>query len=142
MPWEYLEEEAIADIGIKVTGKDLNELFRDACLSIANLMTDPSNLDELMQKAIQFEEKSLDLLLHTLLEEMVYLKDAELFFVKNVELHVDKENEGYAVKGKFVGDLFDPENDKIGNDIKAITMHDFYVKQVDNGWEAHFIIDI
>ncbi len=142
MPWEYLEEEALADIGIKVTGKDLNELFRDACLSIANLMTDPSNLDELMQKAIQFEEKSLDLLLHTLLEEMVYLKDAELFFVKNVELHVDKENEGYAVKGKFVGDLFDPENDKIGNDIKAITMHDFYVKQVDNGWEAHFIIDI
>lgn len=142
MPWEYLEEEAIADIGIKVTGKDLNEIFTDACLSIAHLMTNVESLDELMQKAIQFEEKSLDLLLHSLLEEMVYLKDAELFFVKKVELHVDKQEEGYAVKGKFVGDLFDPEVDHIGNDIKAITMHDLYVRQEDDGWVAHFIIDI
>ncbi|RMG21538.1 MAG: archease [Methanobacteriota archaeon] len=142
MPWEYLEEEAIADIGIKVTGKDLTELFTDACLSIAHLMTKVDELDELMQKAIQFEETSLDLLLHSLLEEMVYLKDAELFFVKSVDLHVDETENGFAVKGKFVGDLFDPEVDHIGNDIKAITMHDFYVRQEGDGWVAHFIIDI
>ncbi len=142
MPWEYLEEEAIADIGIKVTANTLSELFMDACLSIAHLMTKVEDLDDLMQKAIQFEEKSLDLLLHTLLEEMVYLKDAELFFVKSVDLHVDEIEEGYAVKGKFVGDLFDPEVDHIGNDIKAITMHDFYVRQEGKTWVAHFIIDI
>lgn len=142
MPWEYLEEEAIADIGIKVIGKDLNELFTDACLSIANLMTDIETLDELMKKAFQFNDKSLELLMHQMLEELVYLKDADLFFVKTVELHVEKNEDEFEVKGHLIGDIFDPEVDRIGNDIKAITMHDLYVKQTNGGWEAHFIIDI
>ena len=42
MPWEYLEDEAIADIGIKAWASTLDELFEEASVSVCSLMTDLS----------------------------------------------------------------------------------------------------
>ncbi len=138
MPWKYLEEEAIADIGISVEAETIEELLRDACLSIANLMTKVEELDGKEERELTFEASSIETLLYKIMDEMVYLKDAELFFIKDVEIKV----EGTNAEVRFVGGLFDRDVHMIGNDIKAITLHDFYVKKLENKWIAHFIIDI
>jgi len=69
---------------------------------------------------------------------MVYLKDAELFFVKDATVKV----KDYRADVEFIGTIFDRERHSIGNDIKAITLHEFYVKEENGGWTAHYIIDI
>ncbi len=142
MPWEYLEEEAIADIGIKVTSTELNTLFEDSVLSICNLMTDLKTFNADLEKTENFEDKSVEMLLYQVLEEVVYLKDAELFFVKSNKVRVSPDNDHFIATVTFVGGRFDPSIHEIGNDIKAITLHDFYVKNTKDGFEAHFIIDI
>jgi len=54
MPWEYLEDEAIADIGIQVNADNIEQLLRDAVLSIANLMTDLDGLENDLRRKIVF----------------------------------------------------------------------------------------
>jgi len=138
MPWEYLEDEAIADIGIQVKADNIEQLLTDAVLSIANLMTDLDGLENDQRRKIVFEATTLDTLLYKILDEMVYLKDAELFFVKDVTVAV----KDYRAELEFTGTIFDRERHSIGNDIKAITLHEFYVKKENGGWTAHYIIDI
>lgn len=140
MPWEYLEEEAIADIGIKVTGNTLDELFDEACLSIAHLMTEVAELDEEVVHEEVYNESSLENLLHAVLEEILFLKDAHHHFLIRAECSINQEN--CSAKVTFCCGKFDRAVHQVGNDIKAITMHDLYVKRKDSGWTAHFIIDI
>ena len=142
MPWKYLEEEAIADIGIKVVASTLNELFQDACFSICHLMTDLQLLESTSFKEFNFSNKKLDLLLHQILEELLFLKDAELFFVKEVSCKVEQKNERSYAHVKFGGERFDRKVHKAGSDIKSITFSDFFIKRENRRWHAHFIIDV
>ncbi|MCH8908351.1 MAG: archease [Candidatus Heimdallarchaeota archaeon] len=59
-----------------------------------------------------------------------------------MSINVIKQKEGFSVKGEFVGCEFNFEIHPMGNDIKAITYHDFYVKETSEGWEAYVLIDI
>lgn len=142
MPWEYLEEEAIADIGIRVTANDLNSLFNDSCMSICHLMTDLDTFEASEKRSFDFEAADLVRLLYELMEELLILKDADLFFVKEVDVKVSELEDGFKATAEFTGGEFDREIHHIGNDIKSITYHDFYIKEANGGWEAHFIIDI
>jgi SHS2 domain-containing protein len=145
MPWEYLEDEAIADIGIKVTANTLNELFNDSCLAICHLMTDLSDFDANITKVFTLEESDLVRLLYNLMEEILVLKDAEILFTKNVECSVTELDDGmYKVEAKFTVGDFNRNIHHIGNDVKSITYHDFYIKEIQEQgiWQAHFIIDI
>ncbi|MHA2254147.1 MAG: archease, partial [Candidatus Kariarchaeaceae archaeon] len=64
------------------------------------------------------------------------------FFPKDVEVFVSKEKNLWTLDGTFHGCEFNADIHAIGNDIKAITLHDFYVKQTNQGWESHVIVDV
>ncbi|MDH5647302.1 MAG: archease, partial [Candidatus Heimdallarchaeota archaeon] len=107
-----------------------------------SLQTNVSELE--ITKEIDFEisNKSIQMLLFELLEEILYLKDAELFFIKKISLKLETSSKQFTVKGKFSGDTFDIKKYEIGNDLKAITLHNFYVKEINDIWECYVLIDI
>ena len=142
MPFEYLDDEAIADIAFRATGKDIDQLFHDSAMAVCQLQTDIEILDESIKKEIQLEANDFERLLYMLLDEIIFLKDADLFFPKKVSLKVKKMNGKCQVSGYFQGCTFDYTKHPMGNDIKAITLHDFYVKEIPEGWESYVLIDI
>ena len=78
MPYEYLEEIGTADIAFEATGRDLAELFSDAADATTNVMID--NIEAIQPREtrqIELSNDKLDMLLFDLLQELIFLKDAE-----------------------------------------------------------------
>ncbi|MHA2254113.1 MAG: archease, partial [Candidatus Kariarchaeaceae archaeon] len=80
MPFKYLEDEALADIAFLAYGQGINEMFRDAAMAICSLLTDIEKLDTSISFPIDIQHESVERVLYQFLDEIIYLKDAELFF--------------------------------------------------------------
>ena len=94
MPYEYLEEIGTADIAFEATGRDLPELFRDAADATTNVMID--NIEAIQPREtrqIELSNDKLDMLLFDLLQELIFLKDAERLLLRMREVQIDEKDE-------------------------------------------------
>ena len=143
MPYRYLEEVGIADIAFEATGRDLLELFSAAADATTNVMID--NLEAIQPRQtrqIELSNDELDMLLFDLLQELIFLKDAERLLVRIREVQIDKRDDIYFLKAKTEGEPLDPERHHQRADVKAVTLHDFFVEQTEGGWKARVLLDI
>ena len=96
MPYEYLEEIGTADIAFEATGRDLPELFRDAADATTNVMID--NIEAIQPREtrqIELSNEKLDMLLFDLLQELIFLKDAERFLLRMRQLEIEEKDENF-----------------------------------------------
>ena len=127
-----------ADIMFECYGKSLNELFENSAIATTDVMVDRSSLKKKVKKEIALENKKVDDLLFSFLEEIIYLKDAELLLFKNFKVAV-KDGK---LKAVCSGEEIDRKKHTLKLDVKAITLHKFEVKKTARGWKAVFILDI
>jgi len=143
MPYHYLEEIGTADIAFEATGRDLLELFRDAADATTNVMID--NIEAIhprQTRQIELSNDKLDMLLFDLLQELIFLKDAERLLLRIREVQIDYRDKMYLVKATAEGETLDPERHHQRADVKAVTLHNFTVEQTDGGWKARVLLDI
>jgi SHS2 domain-containing protein len=143
MPYRYLEEIGTADIVFEATGRDLPELFRDAADATTNVMID--NIEAIQPREareIELSNDKLDMLLFDLLQELIFLKDAERLLLRIREAQIDERDEMYFVKATAGGEPLDAERHHQRADVKAVTLHDFFVERTDNGWKTRVLLDI
>jgi SHS2 domain-containing protein len=143
MPYTYLEEIGTADIAFDATGRDLPELFRDAADATMNVMID--NIDAIQPvetRQIELSNDKLDMLLFDFLQELIFLKDAERLLLRIREVQIGERDENYFVKATADGEPLDAERHHQRADVKAVTLHDFSVEQIDGGWKARVLLDI
>jgi SHS2 domain-containing protein len=143
MPYHYLEEIGTADIAFEATGRDLAELFSDAADATTNVMVD--NLEAIEPREtrqIELSNDKLDMLLFDLLQELIFLKDAERLLVRIRHVQIDQRDEFYFVKATAKGELLDAERHHQRADVKAVTLHDFSIEQTEVGWKARVLLDI
>src|SRR5215467_12959010 len=142
MPYRYLEEIGTADIAFEAMGRDLPELFRDAANATTNVMID--NLDAIEPREtrrIELSNDELDMLLFDFLQELIYLKDAERLLLRIQEARIDDKEGGYFLKATAAGEPLDAERHHQRADVKAVTLHDFFVERVDASWKAQVLLD-
>jgi SHS2 domain-containing protein len=143
MPYEYLEDFGTADIAFQATGRDLPELFMAAADATMNVMID--NLDGIEPREtlqIELSNDNIDLLLFDLLQELIFLKDAERLLLRVREVQIAERNENYFVKATAEGEPLDAERHHQRADVKAVTLHDFSVERTEGGWKARVLLDI
>ena len=143
MPYHYLEEIGTADIAFEATGRDLAELFRDAADATTNVMID--NIEAIQPREtrrIELSNEQLDMLLFDFLQELIFLKDAERLLLRIREVQITKRDENYFLKATVEGETLDAERHHQRADVKAVTLHNFSVEQVDDGWKARVLLDI
>ena len=143
MPYRYLEEIGTADIAFEATGRDLPELFRDAADATTNVMID--NIEAIQPRQtrqIELSNDKLDMLLFDLLQELIFLKDAERLLLRIREVQIDHRDKMYLVKATAQGETLDAERHHQRADVKAVTLHDFVVEQTDGRWKARVLLDI
>jgi len=143
MPYRYLEELGTADIAFEATGRDLPQLFRDAADATMNVMID--NLDAIESREtrqIELCGQQIDMLLFDLLQELIFLKDAQRLLLRIRNLQIDEKDEKYFLKATAEGEPLDAERHQQRADVKAVTLHGFSVKPEKGGWKARVLLDI
>ena len=143
MPYHYLEEIGTADIAFEATGRDLPELFKDAVDATTNVMID--NIDAIQPvetRQTQLSNDKLDMLLFDLLQELIFLKDAERLLLRIREVQIVERDKNYFVKATAEGERLDAERHHQRADVKAVTLHDFSVEQIHGEWKARVLLDI
>ena len=142
--YEYLEDIATSDVAFRATGKTIAEMLMaaaDATLEV--MLTEPSSLQPRVTREITVSAANEEMLLFNLLEELIYLKDAEQVLLRVDAIDVQRKPPGgYQAVALCVGDRIDAEKYTLGVDVKAVTMHLFSVAHTDAGWESQVILDI
>lgn len=126
-----------ADIGIRVFGKTIKELFENASFALFSLMFEKKG-EEKEIRSFEITSTSLDLLLVKFLTEFLYLFDVDFFVPSRVEIdYIDEKN----VRGKIFGEVFDEKKHEIKYSIKAITLHNLHIEK-DKFYKVEIILDI
>jgi SHS2 domain-containing protein len=143
MPYEFVEDVATADIAFKAWGRNLEEAFIAAADATMNVMVEEMDLIEPREsRDIRLKNDYLDLLLHDLLQELVYYKDSERLMLRVKWVRIDEESRPFTLEGTARGETLDPERHHPRVDVKAVTLHRFRLEKTDGGWESFVILDI
>ncbi len=136
------------DVGLTAFGKSKNEVFVNAATGMYSLITDLDAVAEKETITVAIESHSLDGLLVSWLNELIFHFDAYGFIGKKIlidELHGnDQPDSLQACKLKAVisGEKFDPERHDGKLLIKAATYHMLKIEKTGDTWEISVIFDI
>lgn len=137
MSYEVID--VAGDIGLRVEGATLEECFVNAAVGLWSLITDLNAVEPKKEIEIEIKEDTLESLLISFLNELIFQFDAYRFIGKSIiELKI-KEN---SLKAKICGETFNPEKHEQKLLIKAATYHNLVIKQKNTHWIAEIIFDI
>ncbi len=143
MPFEFLDEIATADVAFEAWGDTIEEMFISAAEATMNVMVE--NLDKIERREkreIAIGSDALDILLFSLLQEIIFLKDAEQLLLRIQDVNIGCGDGLYSVRATGWGEQINPERHQLIVDVKAVTLHRFKVEHTARGWETFIILDI
>jgi SHS2 domain-containing protein len=134
----YRVIDVAGDIGLRAEGKTIEECFVNAGLGLYSLITDISLIELEEKKEISLSEETLEELLVSFLNELIFHFDAYGFIGKSIKVKI-KEN---SLKAEVYGEFFNPEKHERRLLVKAATYHNLVLKKDNNLWIAEIIFDI
>lgn len=137
------------DVGLRAFGATLEETFIHASLGMYSLITDLDVIEKKKTTSIAVTGSSLDSLLVSWLNELIFHFDAYGFIGKQINIHTLKcdsaENDALktcSLSAVIEGEEFDPQRHEGKLLIKAATYHMLRIKKSGGGWELSVIFDI
>jgi SHS2 domain-containing protein len=127
------------DAGIRAFGSDLSELFANTAAGMYSLIADPGSVMPQKSMEIKAEGASLEGLLVSWLNELIFHFDTYGFVGR--EIHIHKLSNTLIIT-TVTGEDFVPEKHGMGLLIKAATYHKLKIERKENHWEADVIFDI
>ena len=128
-----------ADIGVRVYGKDLKELFENAAFAMFDIIADLENLSGDTTETFELEAPNKDELLVAWLDELLYnfyTKQLIFFDFKVEELTENK------LRAQAIGRPVGANRNRLKTEIKAATYSGLNIKRSDEGYEVEIIFDV
>lgn len=142
MPYRYVDDATTADVAFEAYGETLEGLLCEAWSATVGLMVeDPARLKKQERRQITVESEDPEMLLFELLGELLYYKDAEGILLDLQACELERHGERCRFSATAQGERIDPGRQRLGVDIKAVTLHQFYLRQIEEGWEARVVLD-
>jgi len=141
MPYKLLEDIAIADIAFEATGKTMEEVFESCAIAFSDISANVKKIQSKIKKEIKLSAGMIEDLLYNFLSELIYLKDAEQLLFAKYEVKI-KQTKNYELVVTAYGQNLNEIKKELKDDVKAVTMHMFEIKQTEKGWRAQVILDI
>lgn len=135
--FEFIEHTA--DVKFKAYGKTITESFENSLLAFSEVLSRGEKVESLKKKNIEIKGKDYEELLYNLIEELIYLSDAENFISSNSKLEII-ENEEKILKGIIYGD--DSGKYSELDHVKAATYAEMHVKNLGDYWECQAVLDV
>ena len=140
LPFEFIEDIALADVAFRAWGDSAEEVFTAAAAATMQVMVaELGSIAPQVERRAELAHAELDLLRCDFLQEFIYYKDAERFLLLPVELQLCA---GYRLEARLCGEALDPQRHELRVDVKAVTMHRFSLVQDQAGWRAEVVLDI
>lgn len=130
------------DVGIRAYGQSCEDAFVNASIGMYSLITDIERIDEKQAIDIDAKGNSLDGLLVSYLNELIFQFDAYGFIGKRIEIVTFSNQPSAFIKVKVYGEEFDPERHERRLLVKAATYHNIKVEKINDKWEIEVIFDI
>ena len=141
--YRFRGDIAIADAAFDAWGATLEELFVAAADATTNTLAENLEaIEDRERRPIRLEEQRADLLLFRLLEELIFLKDAEGLLLRVPAVRIHQRDGALILEAEARGEPLDPLRHHLQADVKAVTLHRLRVEQTARGWEASVVLDI
>lgn len=128
-----------ADLGFRLYGETLAELFMNAGLALYGTITDRRKIKAQDHQEVVVESIDVGALLVDWLNQLLYLFETKGFLGREIQV---EEITSTRLTASLRGERFDPERHEFKTGIKAATYHNLEVKPTATGWEATVILDI
>jgi SHS2 domain-containing protein len=128
-----------ADIGYRLAAPTLAELFAVAGRALFDAITELDSIQPQLARKIEVEAGDLEALL------VAWLSELNFYCLTEFELYNDFTIETISptsVRAGVRGEKIDPARHVIQTEIKAVTYHELFVHETENGWEAQVIFDV
>lgn len=136
---DYEILEHTADVGLKIYGTTLPELFANAGRGLMALAFESASAEPKERLALRAEGSDCENLLIGWLSEILYHMDTDGWVFCDFAI---QRLEPTTVVGEGVGERHDPAQRTRAVPVKAVTYHQVSVRQVPEGWEAVVYFDI
>jgi SHS2 domain-containing protein len=128
-----------ADLGLRIWGASLEELFANAGEALMGTITDRRRLRPRQRQEITVEAPDLEALLVAWLNHLLYLYDVEAFLGRDFAV---REVSPEKLTATARGETFDPERHVSKTAVKAATYHQLEIARTEDGWRATVILDL
>lgn len=136
--WEFFEHTA--DIGVRIYGATLPELFVNAARAMYAALGELKKTDTGKQKSIELHAGSVEDLLHDWLAELLFEVEANRALYDEFDI---QQVGPRTLRGELRGGLIDFAQSQTNEEIKAVTYHQLRVEQLADGrWRANVIFDV
>jgi SHS2 domain-containing protein len=131
--------EHTADIGIRVKGKDLKELFSNAGLSLFDIAAEKKPIRDKKNITIGIEVKgdTREELFINWLNELLFLFATRQIIFTHFRIHALNEH-----SLKALATATSVRNYRVNTEIKAATYHMLKIRKQGSGWDAEVILDV
>ncbi len=134
----YESFDHTADLGLRIYGKDLKELFENAAFALFDQITATDSVGASKSEVFEVTgDDPADLLVEWLRELLFFWLGHDKLAPKTVI----KEISNNRVKAKVYYEEYLPKKHPIKTEIKAVTYHMNKVTEIDGGYEATVIFD-
>ncbi|MEK6856599.1 MAG: archease [Nanoarchaeota archaeon] len=140
MKYKFLDHTA--DVMFEAYGKNLNEVFRNSALAVFDVQCNLKNVRSKIKKKIKLKNSVVGDLLFDFLEELIYLKDAKYLLFGKFDVKIKETKGEYILDVIAYGEKINPKKHELKTDVKAITLHEFFLKKVKDGWKCKVLLDI
>jgi SHS2 domain-containing protein len=137
-PYEFFEHTA--DIGVRVYGATLAEVFENAATALYAALGQLAKAESGKRKEIKIEAVTLEDVFHDWLAELLY--EVETKHVMYDKITVLEAGPG-LMTAELEGGVVDFSRSETNEEIKAVTYHELRVEKLADGrWRATVIFDV
>lgn len=127
------------DVGIRAFGASLEDVFKNSAIGMYSLITDLKSIDGKNTIAVSVESHSLEGLLVSWLNELIFHFDAYNFIGKEIDI---RKMDDKKIEAGIFGEEFDAERHESKLLIKAATYHRLKIEEKNGIWKAEVVFDI
>lgn len=139
--YRLLESIAIADAALDVEARTLDDLFETAAAALADLQVDPATVAITDAVTVELSAPSIELLLFDWLGELIFRRDRDGLVFPRATVNV-RAAADWTLTAHLAGGAIESTRVALRADVKAVTLHDFRVERVADGWRARVVLDI
>jgi SHS2 domain-containing protein len=140
IPFEYLEHTA--DIKFRAYGKSPEEMLANAAAALFKAMVDPATVMAKETWNVELVAPKLEQLAYDWLSEIVFLFETESAVFATFRINLNQSGSGpWNLRGEIGGERIDLKRHAFENEVKAVTLHSFQVRQNDV-WCLQAVLDV
>lgn len=133
--------EHTADVGLRIAGTDLDDLFRTAAEGLIDyIVVNRDAVRAEVVEAVALEAESPAELLADWLAEVLFRVETNHRLYGRFDVRV--ADDGRSLRAEIAGEPIDRDRHILDHEVKAVTRHGLALRPHEDGWVAELILDI